>query len=101
MQAIKRKIDKSIQYLIGKVGYLINPLILNFKNENNHLLIFYFHGLYESQAQKDLDHVDPQNNITVNQFTEFIDYFLHHKYHFIKPEELLGDLRSDQRYVMI
>ena len=97
----KRTIDKSLHVLIEKLGYLINPLILNFANENNHLLIFYFHGLYESIAQKELNHIDPQNNITASQFNEFIDYFLEQNYHFIKPEDLLGDLRADQSYVMI
>ncbi|MEO7047814.1 MAG: polysaccharide deacetylase family protein, partial [Ferruginibacter sp.] len=101
MQAVKRTIDKNIPYLIDKIGYLINPLILNFKNENNHLLIFYFHGVYKSQKEKDLAHADPQNNITVSQLEEFIDYFLHHNYHFLKPEDLLSDLRSDQAYIMI
>ncbi len=101
MLNIKRKIDNSVPAIIEKLGYLINPLILNFVNENNRLLIFYFHGLYESTVQKELNHIDPQNNITVGQFIEFIDYFLHHNYHFIKPEDLLGDIEKDKRYIMI
>ena len=70
-------------------------------NENNRLLIFYFHGLYETNVQKEFNHVDPQNNISVPQFTEFVDYFLLHKYIFIKPEDLLSDLPNNKSYIMI
>lgn len=101
MLNIKRKINKSIPAVIQKLGYFINPLILNFTNENNRLLIFYFHGLYTSSSEKEKKHVDPQNNITVREFEEFIDYFQHHKYQFIKPEDLSGDLSKDQPYAMI
>lgn len=79
----------------------MNPLVLNFINEKNKLLIFYFHGLYENESQKQLNHVDPQNNITVPQFVEFIEYYLHHKYNFIKPEDLLSDLPNDKAYIML
>lgn len=101
MLNIKRKINKSIPAVIEKLGYFINPVILNFTNENNRLLIFYFHGLYTSFSEKEIKHVDPQNNITVREFEEFIDYFQHHKYQFIKPEDLSGDLSKDQPYAMI
>ncbi|MDQ2719834.1 MAG: polysaccharide deacetylase family protein [Bacteroidota bacterium] len=101
MLNIKKKLDKAIPAVISQLGYLINPLILNFTNENSRLLVFYFHGLYESNAEKQLGHIDPQNNVTVAQFSEFIDYFLQHNYYFIKPEDLLKDLDKDQPYAMI
>lgn len=101
MLNIKRNINEIAPYLIEKIGYLINPLILNFTNEKNQLLIFYFHGLYASKAEKELNHIDPQNNLTVNQFADFIDYFLHHNYHFIKPGDLLEELQADKRYIML
>jgi peptidoglycan/xylan/chitin deacetylase (PgdA/CDA1 family) len=101
MQKVKKQIDKSVPFLIEKLGLLINPIILNFKNEKNKLLIFYFHGIYESEVQKELNHVDPQNNLTVSQFIEFIEYFLHHKYHFIKPEDLSKNLQNDKACIML
>ncbi|MDP4283510.1 MAG: polysaccharide deacetylase family protein [Bacteroidota bacterium] len=101
MKSIKKAIDSTLIGFIEKLGLMVNPIILNFKDTNSHLLIFYFHGLYESQSQKELNHIDPQNNLTVSQFTEFIDYFLYHNYHFIKPKDLLTDLPNDQSYAMI
>lgn len=93
--------DNCAPWMIEKLGYLLNPFILNFKIENSRLLVFYFHGLFESSKQKQLNHVDPQNNITVNQFVVFIEYFLQHGYNFIKPEDLDHGLIKDRRYAMI
>lgn len=101
MQKLEIKINNHGPELIEKIGSVINPLLLNFKNENNQLLVFYFHGLFGSEKQKDLNHIDPQTNMTVTQFADFIDYFLIHKYKFIKPEDLLTDLKNDQPYIMI
>lgn len=100
MPDLKKKIYSNCILIIEKLGLLINPIILNFTNENDHLLIFYFHGLYESDEQKNLNHIDPQNNLTVHQFINFIEYFLHHKYTFIRPEDLLKDL-PQKPYIII
>lgn len=97
----KQKLEKSIVYLIEKTGYIINPIILNFKNQKNKLLIFYFHGIYRNEAEKNLNHVDPQNNLTVSQFTDFIEYFLENNYQFIKPEDLSKGLPGNKPYIML
>ena len=101
MQSIKETFTNNLRRLAENIGFLINPLILKVKGENNQLLIFYFHGLYESSTQKGLHHIDPQKNMTVNQFDEFVDYFLSHNYVFLKPEDLLADLKIENKYVMI
>jgi peptidoglycan/xylan/chitin deacetylase (PgdA/CDA1 family) len=75
--------------------------VLKIIGENNQLLVFYFHGLYNSLEQRDLNHIDPQSNMTVNQFSDFLDYFLNHNYNFINPEELLAGPILDRRYAMI
>jgi peptidoglycan/xylan/chitin deacetylase (PgdA/CDA1 family) len=93
--------DKGAGLIIEKIGCVVNPLLLNFRNENNQLLIFYFHGLFDSLKQKNLNHIDPQNNMIVSQFVDFIEYFLSHKYKFIKPEDLIAGLTNDHPYAMI
>ncbi len=101
MRNIKNTYENYSPKVIKNLGYLINPFLLNFRSEKNRLLIFYFHGLYESIKQKQANHIDPQNNMTVHQFVDFIEYFLHHKYKFVKPEDLLTGLKEDQAYIMI
>lgn len=98
---IKHKVDSSIPIIIDKMGYIFNPLILRFKSEKNQLLIFYFHGVYESSQQKKECHVSPQNNITKEQLSEFVKYFLLKKYKFISPKDLDKGLDKDKSYVMI
>jgi peptidoglycan/xylan/chitin deacetylase (PgdA/CDA1 family) len=87
--------------LIEKIGYFLNPLLLNLKKEKNQLLVFTFHGFFESEKQKDLSHIDPQNNMTVQQFVDFLDYFLGHNYKFISPVDLVSGLENDQSYAML
>lgn len=109
MQNIKKRlkshgialVEKHGPELIEKFGNFIVPLLLDFKNENDQLLVFYFHGLFDSMKQKDLNYIDPQNNMTVSQFVYFIEYFLKNKYKFIQPEDLLGGLKNDRCYAMI
>lgn len=101
MQTIRETITNYLRGLAETLGFLINPIVLKAKGEHSQLLVFYFHGLYESTVQKELHHIDPQKNMTVSQFGEFIDYFLNHKYSFLRPEDLLTDLSMDKRYAMI
>src|SRR6185312_401691 len=101
MKTFKTIVDNFGVSLIERFGSLFSPLILEFKKENRQLLVFYFHGLFESLKQKELNHIDPQNNMTVEQFDEFIDYFQNHNYKFILPEDLNAGLEDNQPYAMI
>lgn len=101
MKNLKTIVDNFGRTSIETLSYFINPLILKFKKENKQLLVFCFHGLFKSPEQRNLNHIDPQNNMTVDQFAGFIEYFLNHNYKFIQPEDLLSGLENDQRYAMI
>ena len=101
MKNFKNHIDNTISNLIEKAGQLVNPFILKFTNENSHLLAYYFHGIYETGRQKQLNHVDPQNNITVKEFITFIDYFLSNNYHFVNPDDILARLPENKRYILL
>jgi peptidoglycan/xylan/chitin deacetylase (PgdA/CDA1 family) len=101
MLHIKSIADKLGPVLIEKIGTFMNPLILNIKNEKKQLLVFYFHGLFESDTQKEFNHIDPQHNMTVTQFTDFIDYFLEHNFRFIVPEDLNTQEDNKSPFIMI
>ena len=96
MQNFKQKIDNSVLSFLEILGKIASPILLNFTNEKKTLLIYYFHGIYESEKQKELNHVDPQNNLTVKQFRDFIDYFLSHDYHFVSPEDIFQGLPENK-----
>ena len=101
MQSINEKINNGLRGLAETLGFIFNPLLLSINGENSQLLVFYFHGLYQSPGQRDLNHIDPQKNMTVSQFHEFVDYFINHNYVFIRPEDLLAGLDIHKRYAMI
>ncbi|MZQ49271.1 MAG: polysaccharide deacetylase family protein [Bacteroidales bacterium] len=101
MELIKKSITDNLRWLVEEIGYLINPILLKIKGENSQLLAFYFHALYESQEQKKLNHIDPQKNMTVKQFENFVDYFLSKGYSFIKPTDVLKGIPAEGRYVML
>lgn len=98
---MKTKVNQFGSVLFEKLGYLVNPIVLKFKNEDKQLLVFYFHGLFNSITEKKLNHIDPQNNMTVQQFIDFLDYFLTHNYKFVLPEDLTSDLQTSSRIAMI
>ena len=100
MKSLRTIVDRFGVSFIERFGYILNPLILEFKKENKQLLVFYFHGFFESSKQKDLHHIDPQNNMTIEQFADFIDYFQNHNYKFILPEDLNSGLENGP-YAMI
>ena len=100
MKNLKNIVHKYGPQIIKNVGYIVNPIILKFKKEHNNLLIFYFHGLFESHTQKDLHHLDPQTNMSTKAFDDFIDYFLSAKYKFVSPEDL-KDLNNDNAHAII
>lgn len=101
MNKLKTTLDRFGVAFIEKVSNYINPVVLKFKNEHKQLLVFCFHGLFESHEQKSLNHIDPQNNMTTEQFVEFIEYFLSHNYKFIRPKDLISGLEHEQPYAMI
>lgn len=101
MQLIKEKITNGIRGVAEGIGFLVNPLILSISGEGSQLLVFYFHGLFKSPEQKKLNHIDPQKNMTIKQFDDFMDYFLDHDYKFIMPSDIVKGLQSKGRYSMI
>jgi peptidoglycan/xylan/chitin deacetylase (PgdA/CDA1 family) len=101
IRAIEKQIDEFGLKVFKIISSFLNPVLILIKNEKNQLLVFYFHALYVTEAQKQLHHIDPQNNITLSQFEDFIKYFLHHNYEFVKPNDLLNGIPYGKRYVMI
>lgn len=65
------------------------------------LLTFLFHSLFKDQAEIDLQHVDPQQCITVDHMRQFLSYFKAAGYEFIGSDQLDSKLSFDTNYVLI
>lgn len=101
MSSINSFVDRNIINLITKVGPLVHPIFLKYRNESQQLLIYYFHGLYENESQKKLNHADPQNNLSISQFQDFIEYFLENNYRFVGPKDLLQTYSDPKPLIML
>ena len=93
-----KKNISSIRYF---VDHIISKIYLSFFHEKNYLIIFFFHGLICNKEEFSLNVVDPQNVITIEQFRQFIEYYLEHNYTFISPYDILEGLNKNKKYVLI
>jgi len=64
------------------------------------LLTFLFHSIFRDNREMALNHIDPQQGITVDIYRIFLEYFLEAGYKFISPDELLSGLAPDGRYIL-
>lgn len=65
------------------------------------LLIFYFHNLFREASEMDLNEILPQQKLTVQQFRQFVEYFLEMGFHFISPDDLIKDNIVSHKNVII
>ncbi len=86
---------------IKTIDHSISRTYVSLFKERNSLITFLIHGLFNDSDEIALNHVDPQQAITTNDFRQFIEYYLEHDYKFISPENILRGLDNDKKYVMI
>jgi peptidoglycan/xylan/chitin deacetylase (PgdA/CDA1 family) len=68
--------------------------------ERGALITFLFHSLFRSEREIALNVVDPLQRTTLQQFRQFVEYYLRHGYGFVTPDELVG-LPRGGRYALI
>lgn len=90
-----------IKRCLKTVDYCFSRLVSSFIRERPSLLTFLFHGLFLNEQEIALNHVDPQQKITVEHFRQFVKYYRDQGYIFISPDHILKGLDNRQRYVLI
>ena len=65
------------------------------------LLIFVFHGLFESAAEIARNAADPQQAVTTGMFRAFVGNLRAHNYRFVSPSEIVDGLDPAGRFAMI
>ena len=88
-------LKKSIISLAKLPDLIVSKLYLRLFQEKNSLIIFNFHGLFRNEKEITLNLVDPQPWITVEQFRQFVEYYLDHGYTFISQNDILNGLNND------
>jgi len=80
---------------------LISRVPLALGNEDGVLLSFLFHSLYQRSDEPRSGVVDPQQEITVEMFRQFIAHFQKHSYTFVSQADLVRGLRPGGKYVLL
>jgi peptidoglycan/xylan/chitin deacetylase (PgdA/CDA1 family) len=91
----------SIQKFVRTADSLLARAYLGLFRERGGLLVFLFHSLFRDEREMALNQADPLDRTTSGQFHEFVEYYRNHGYQFIAPNDLLGDLQPDGKYVLI
>lgn len=92
---------KDIASIIKLPDLMFSQIYLKFFQEKNSLITFLFHGLFRNEKEITLNLVDPQPWITVEQFRQFVEYYLDHGYTFISQNDILNGLNNDKKHIMI
>jgi len=85
-----------IQRIDGGLGWVQSRL----SGERPALLTFLFHGLFRNRSEIEQNIIDPQQGFTVDDFRQFVDYFLTAGYRFVSPDDIEDGLEPDQGHVM-
>jgi peptidoglycan/xylan/chitin deacetylase (PgdA/CDA1 family) len=90
-----------IQNLVRGVDTGVASLYLSLFRERNALMPFLFHSLFLDKAEVNQKLVDPLQRTTVDEFRQFIKYYLDNGYRFVSPTDLLKGLEPDGKYALI
>lgn len=72
-----------------------------FAFEQNTLLCFLIHSLFESKEEAKCGLLDTQQGFTVAMLREFLAYFTREGYRFLSPRDLAEDLPQGGKYVLL
>lgn len=87
--------------LAKQIDVTISRGYLKYFRERGALLTLLFHGFFQDEAEIALNHVSPQQRMTVDHFRQIVDYFLNHGYQAITPDALAGPLDRSGKYLLI
>jgi len=91
----------ALQNLVRATDAAIARGYLALFRERNALIPFLFHSLFRDAREMSLNVVEPLERTTVDQFRQFVEYYLNCGYRFVSPDQLLAGLPADGKYALI
>jgi peptidoglycan/xylan/chitin deacetylase (PgdA/CDA1 family) len=91
----------TLRKTIRQIDVMIAPLVLSAVKELNALNTYLFHALFKDKNELSADIADPQQQVTVDIFRQFIAYHKEKDYTFVSPADVLQGLAPDRKYIMI
>jgi len=87
--------------VISSIDKFISNHYLKFWKDKSALMAYLVHGLFRDTKTTELNHVHPQQRITVDLLRQFIEYHLENGFIFISPGKILEGLDSDKKYMLL
>jgi len=92
---------RSLQSLIRSADAAIARLYLSHCAERDSLMGFLFHSLFRGESEIGKNHIDPLQRTTVDQFRQFVEYYLHIGYRFVDLDDIARGLPAGGKYAVI
>ncbi|MER2999290.1 polysaccharide deacetylase family protein [Pontibacter populi] len=86
---------------IRQIDVMIAPWVLSAVKELNAFNTYLFHALFIDKAELSKGIADPQQQVTVDVFRQFITYHKENGFTFVSPDEVLRGLSPDKKYIMV
>lgn len=90
----------SIIQALSHADKFVSSTYIKLFKEKNALMSFLFHGVFKDRKDAELHQVDPQQATTVDDFREFIEYFVSNDFEFITPKDIINGLNENKNYVL-
>ena len=98
---LKNKLFLSLYKSINNLDRMFSEYSLNIYSEKKSLITILFHGLFNNDDEIKLNHVHPQQSMTVEKFRQFIEYYIKHDYIFVSPDDIQNGLDSSKNHILI
>jgi peptidoglycan/xylan/chitin deacetylase (PgdA/CDA1 family) len=94
-------VKQLLKTTVGFADRLLSFFYLTIMNEESSLIIFIFHNLFENQRTIGKNIINPQQRLTLKQFSIIVEYFLAKGYQFITQDDLSQALEGDGKYGLL
>lgn len=91
----------TLRNAIHQMDVMMAPLILSAVKEQNALNTYLFHALFKDKQELAQHIADPQQQVTVDIFRQFVAYHVSKGYKFVSPVDVLNGLPPNDRYILI
>jgi len=86
---------------IRQTDYFLNSAYLGLWGEKKSLIIFLFHVIFRDERESRSHAVQPAQGMNLRHFSQLIEYYQGHHYHFISPDDILNGLDSNKNHALI
>ena len=86
---------------IKKLDQIISIKSLKIFSEKKSLISILFHCLFTNESQIKLNHVDPQQLVTLEKFKKVIEFFVKLDYKFVTPQEIYNGLNPNENHIFL